>query len=86
MAKGGVSRATVEETQQLIKKPRTEVQEEKKRGVEFPGHNKVKAVIKRHPAMVRENQMDGCLACQNGTANNPETHWRRIGNGAPPPR
>jgi len=32
-----------------------------KRGVEFPGPRKVKAGIERHPAMIRENQMDGCL-------------------------
>jgi len=63
MAKGGISRAAIEETQRLIKKPRAEVREEKKRGVEFPGHNKVKAAIERHPAMVRENQTDGCLPC-----------------------
>jgi hypothetical protein len=74
MAKGGISRAAIEETQQLIKKPRAEVREEKKRGVEFPGHNKVKAAIERHPAMFRENHTDGCLPCQNGTAKNPETH------------
>jgi hypothetical protein len=86
MAKGGISRAAIEETQQLIKKPRAEVQEENKRGVEFPGHNKVKAAIERHPAKVRENQTDRCLPCQNGTAKNPETRWRRKDNGAPPPR
>jgi hypothetical protein len=63
MAKGGISRAAIEETQQLIKKPRAEVREEKKRGVEFPGHNKVKAAIEIHPAMVCENQTDGCLPC-----------------------
>jgi len=68
MAKGGISRAAIEETQQLIKKPRAKVREEKKRGIEFPGHNKVKAAIERHPAMVRKNQTDGCLPCQNGTA------------------
>jgi len=45
MAKGGFSRAAIEETQQLIKKPRGEVREEKKRGVEFPRHNKIKAAI-----------------------------------------
>jgi hypothetical protein len=38
MAKGGFSRTAIEETQQLIKKPRAEVQEEKKRVVEVPGH------------------------------------------------
>jgi len=52
MAKQGFSRASLEGMQQLIKKPRAEVQEEKKRGVEFPGHEKVKAAIERHPAMV----------------------------------
>jgi len=39
MAKEGFSRAAIEETQQLIKKPRTEVTQGKKRGVEFSGHN-----------------------------------------------
>jgi hypothetical protein len=38
MAKGRFSRVDIEETQQLIKKPRAEVQEQKKRCVEFPGH------------------------------------------------
>jgi hypothetical protein len=45
MTKGGISRAAIEETQQLIKKPRAEVRAEKMRGVEFCGHNKVKAAI-----------------------------------------
>ena len=52
----------------------------------FPGQNKMKAPIERHPAMVRENQTDSCLPCQNGTAKNPKTHWRHKGTGAPPPR
>jgi len=86
MAKEGFSRTTIKETQQLIKKPRAEVREEKKLGVVFPEHNKVKAAIERHPAMVHENQMDGCLPCQNGTAKNPQTRWRCNGTGAPPPR
>jgi len=85
-AKGGFSRAAIEETQQLIKKPRAEVREEKKRGVQFPRHNKVKAAIKRHPAMVRKNQMDGCLSFQNGTTKKPQRRWRYKGTGAPPPR
>ena len=34
--------------------------------------------------MVYENQTDGCLPCQNGTAKNPRTRWRRKGTGAPP--
>jgi hypothetical protein len=41
MAKGGFSHGTVEETQYLIKKPRAEVREQKKWGIEFPGYNKV---------------------------------------------
>jgi len=55
MAEGGFSRATMEETQHLIKKPRVEVREEQKQGVESPGHRKVKATIERHPARVYEN-------------------------------
>jgi len=85
MAKGGFSRATIEEMQQLIKKPCAEVREEKKRGVEFPGHQKVKAAMERHPAMVYNNHTTGCLPCQNGTAKNPQTRWRRKGTAAPPP-
>jgi len=38
MAKWGLSRGAIEETQQLIKELRAKVQEEKKRGVEIPGH------------------------------------------------
>jgi len=84
MAKGGLSQASLEETQQLIKKPGAQVREEKKRGVESPGHNKVKAAIERHLAMVRENEMDGCLPCQNGIANNPQRDWRCKGTAAHP--
>jgi len=73
IAKGGLSRAAIEETQRLIKKPRAEVREEKKRGVEFPGHQKVKAAMESHPAMVYKNHMAGCLPCQNCTAKNPQT-------------
>ena len=85
MAKEGFSRAAIEETKYLIKKPRTEVREEKKRGVEFPGHNEVKTAIQGHPAMLRQNQTSGCLLCQNGTAKIPQTRWRCKGTGAPPP-
>jgi len=84
MAKGGFLRAAIEEMQHLMKKPRAEVQEEKKWGVEFPGHRKVKDAIEQHPAMVYENHTDSCLPCQNGTAKNPWTCWRRKGTGAPP--
>jgi hypothetical protein len=83
-AKGGFSHARVEETQQLIKKPSAEVREEQKRGVEFPGHKKVKAIMERHPAMVYKNHTAGSLPCQNGTAKNPQTRWRRKGSAAPP--
>ena len=50
----------------------------------FPGHNKVKAAIERHLAMVQDNQMDGGLHCQIGTAKNPQTHWTSKSTGAPP--
>jgi len=85
MAKQGFSHAAIEETKYLIKKPRPEVPEEKKQGVEFPGHEKVKAAIQRHPAMLRQNQTSGCHSCQNGTAKNMHTRWRRKIPGAPPP-
>jgi len=85
-AKAGFSHAAIEEKQQLITEPRGEVREEKKQGVVFPGHNKVKAAIERHPATIRENQTDRCLPCHHGMAKNPQTRWRRKGTGAPPPR
>jgi len=85
MAKEGFSCAAIEETKYLIQKPRTDVREEKKWGVEFPGHKKVKAAVQRHPAMLCHNRTPGCPPCQNGTAKNPQTHWRRKGTGAPPP-
>jgi hypothetical protein len=85
MAKEGFSHAAIEEKKYLIRKPRAEVPEEKKRGVEFPGHRKVKAAIQRHPAIFCHNQTSGCLPCQNGTAKNPQSRWRHKGTGAPPP-
>jgi hypothetical protein len=85
MAKEGFSCTTIEETKYLIEKPCANVQEEKKRGVEFPGHEKVMAGIKRHPAMIRQNHMSGCVPCQNGTAKNLQTRWGRKGTEAPPP-
>jgi len=86
MAKEGFLHATTEGTQRLIKEPSAKVRDEKKQGVVSPGLNKLKAVIERHLAMVRDHQMDGCLTCQNGTSKNPQTLWRRKGTGAPPPR
>jgi len=84
MTKEGCLRAAIEEMNYLIKKRRAEVREAKKRGVEFPGHKKVKAAIQRHPAMLCQIQTSGSLPCHNGTAKNPQTRWRRKGIGAPP--
>jgi len=85
MAKGGFSRAGIKYTQFLIKQPRAEVQEEKERGVESLGHQNVEAAMERHPDMLRENQTDSCLPCQNGIAKNPQTRWRDKGTGSPLP-
>jgi hypothetical protein len=85
LAKEGFSHAAIEETKYLINKPHAKVQEVKKRGVEFPGHKKVKAAIQRHPATVRQNQTSGHLPYQCRTAKNPQTRRRREGTGTPPP-
>ena len=85
MAKEGFSRAAIEEMKYLIQKPRAKVREEKKQGVEFPGHKKVNAAIQIQAAMLRHNQTSSRLPCQNGTTKYPQTHWRRKGTGAPPP-
>jgi len=86
MPKVGFSPAAIEETQQLMKKPRAEVEDEKMRWVVSAGHYKVKAAMERHPAMVHETRNDGCLPCNTDTAKNPHTRWWRIGPGAPPPQ
>jgi len=83
MAKWGVSRAAIEETQVLVKKPSAEVREEKMRGVEFQWHTNVKAAMERHQAILGETQTDGCLPSHNGTAQNPHTRWRHRDKGAP---
>jgi len=85
MARGGFSRAAIEETQFLIEKPRAEVWDETKSRVEFSGHNNLKAAIESHTAMLQESQMDGCPPCQNVTAQNPQRRWRCKRTGAPPP-
>ena len=85
MAKGGYLRAAIQETHELIKKPHAEVREEKKRGVEIPGHQKVKAAIERYPAIVYKNHTDGCFTWQNATGKHRWTRWRHKGTGAPPP-
>ena len=43
----------------------------------------VNTAIERHPAMVHKTHTDGCLPCQNDTATNLQTRWRRKGTGAP---
>jgi hypothetical protein len=55
-------------------------------GVEFPGHQKVKDVRERHPAMVYKNHTAGCPPCQNGTAKNSQTRWKRKRTATPPPQ
>jgi len=84
-AKDGISRTTIEEMNHPIKKPRADVREEKKWGVESPGYKKVKAAIERHLGMLRHNKTSGYLPCQNGTGKNPHTRWRCKETGAPPP-
>jgi len=85
MAKAGFSHAAIEETQQHIKKPCAKHREQKKRGVEIPRHNEVNAAIERYPAMVRENQMESCLHCQNGTAKDLKKSWMHKSTSASPP-
>jgi len=85
MAEGGFSCSMIEGTQYLIKQPGAKGWWEKKQAVEFPWHNDVKPAMERHPAMFGENQSDGCLRCQHGTVQNPQTRWRWKGTGAPPP-
>jgi len=77
--------ATIKETQYLIKKPRADVREEKKLGVELPGHNKVKATRERHLAMFRQIFIARCLPCQNRTSKNLQSGWRRKPTSAPRP-
>jgi hypothetical protein len=67
MSTEGFSSAAIEKTKYHMKKPRTEIRQEKIHGVEFPRHTQVEATIDRHPAMLRPNRMSGWLPCQNGT-------------------
>ena len=84
MATGGFSCAVIAESKELMKQHRNKVQEAKKRGVQFPGHNKVTPAIERNPAMFHENHTYGCLSYHNGTAQNPQTRWRCKWTGPPP--
>jgi len=52
MPKAGFLCTSIQYMQQLMKEPRAEVQEEKKQGVQSPGHTMVNTGIDRHPAMV----------------------------------
>jgi len=73
MAKEGFSHLAMEETQYLIKKPRSEVREEKKQGVEYPWRKKVKSARERHLAMLRPNHTPRCPPCPNGNAKSQQT-------------
>jgi hypothetical protein len=86
ITKGGFSRNAIEETEQIIQTPCTEVQEEEKGGVEFPGHSKIMASQESHPALIRENHADPCHASHNGTTMNRQKHWRCKGPGELPPQ
>jgi len=85
IAKEWFLRAKIEETQYLIKKLHAKIWEEKKWGVQYPGHRVVKAAIQIHMDMLCQNLTAGCLSYQNGTAENPQACWRRKETGAPPP-
>jgi len=85
MANRGFSCATMDETQCLIRKRRAQVREEKMKGVQFAWHKNVKTAMGTHTAMIRDNQTDGFLTCQDGTAQNPQSCWRCEDTGAPPP-
>jgi len=84
MAKGGFLRAAIGQRRIPNKKPRAKVRDEKKWGVEFPGHRKVNAAMERHPVMVCENQTDGFLPCPTGTAKYPRIRWLGKRKGASP--
>jgi hypothetical protein len=70
MSTEGLLRAPIEDKKQILKKLGTEVREEKKQGVEFPGNNKVNTAIETQQEMVYKIQTPGCLPCQNGTVKN----------------
>jgi hypothetical protein len=61
MAKAAFSCAAGEETQYQINKPHAEVREYETLGVVIPVQKDVNTVIERHPAMVRQNRMPGCV-------------------------
>jgi len=85
MVKCGISCSTIETMQSRIEIHSAQYREENESGVNIPGHGNVKAVIKRHSAMVQANHTDSFLSYQNGTSLNPLTSWRRKWPCAPPP-
>ena len=78
-ATNGISRAGIEEMKHLIKKPCAEIWQEMRQGMELPSHKSVKVVIEKHPSMIYDNHVPGCLLRQNKVAWNPYTHCRRNG-------
>jgi len=84
MAKGGFSCAAIEESQYLMKTPRTMVQEGMMRRVHFPGHRNVNTGIDRHLAMLHQNYTDSYLPGQISPTEHPQTGLMRMGTGAPP--
>jgi hypothetical protein len=85
MAKGEFLRSPIQITQQLMQKPGTTVRNATNPGFECPSHHKVKAVIKSHPAMVDNNQLNSCVTCQIGMAKNAQMSWSHKISLAPPP-
>jgi len=75
----------IKESEFLIKNAHPAVWEEKKWGVEIPGHIKVKVLIERHLAMLYQNRTARCLPGYNRTAKNRQTQCRRQGTGLPQP-
>jgi len=86
MAKGRYSRTAIQETSYTIKIPRINVWEWKTGGVESSRPGRVNSLIAWHLAIVRENQMDSCLICQNGPVKYLWTCWRCKEPGVPRPQ
>jgi len=84
MTEDGFSCTAIEDTQYLIKKSLAKVQEEKQLVVLFPVNKSLKAATERQAAMLHQSHTAGCLSCQNGTSQTPQTSWSPKGIGAPP--
>jgi hypothetical protein len=68
MAKNGISHTEIEETKNEIINHQAEFREEKRWGIELPGHKRVKVVIEKHAFKIYNDYLDGCLRCQNKIA------------------